>query len=80
MPAARDRHKSYADLKRKKKEYQSEKVGDVTYKLELPEELSRVHNTFPCANLKKYHADEPLSRSMDGLHLDEKHYFVEETA
>ncbi|GKD10607.1 hypothetical protein Tco_1190292 [Tanacetum coccineum] len=33
-----------------------EKVGK-----ELPEELSRVHNTFHVSNLKKYHADEPLA-------------------
>ncbi|GKA73414.1 putative reverse transcriptase domain-containing protein [Tanacetum coccineum] len=29
-----------------------EKVGSVAYKLELPEELSRVHNTFHASNLK----------------------------
>ncbi|GKG19177.1 hypothetical protein Tco_0376276, partial [Tanacetum coccineum] len=37
-----------------------EKVGEVAYKLELPEELGRVHNTFHVSNLKKCHADEPL--------------------
>ncbi|GKB20280.1 putative reverse transcriptase domain-containing protein [Tanacetum coccineum] len=80
MQAARDRQKSYADLKRKPMEFQVgdkvmlkvspwkgvvrfgkwgklnpryvgpfkvlEKVGEVAYKLELPEELSRVHNMF----------------------------------
>ncbi|GJY85103.1 putative reverse transcriptase domain-containing protein [Tanacetum coccineum] len=51
MQAARDRQKSYADLKRKPMEYVGpfkviERAGDVAYKLELPEELSRVHNTF----------------------------------
>ncbi|GJX00819.1 putative reverse transcriptase domain-containing protein [Tanacetum coccineum] len=80
MQAARDRQKSYADLKRKPMEFQVRdkvmlkvspwkgvvrfgkrgklnpryvgpfkvlgKVGEVAYKLELPEELSRVHNTF----------------------------------
>ncbi|GJX46983.1 putative reverse transcriptase domain-containing protein, partial [Tanacetum coccineum] len=80
MQAARDRQKSYADLKRKPMEFQVgdkvmlkvspwkgvihfgkrgklnpryvgpfkvlERVKDVAYKLKLPEELSRVHNTF----------------------------------
>nr|GFB41389.1 putative reverse transcriptase domain-containing protein [Tanacetum cinerariifolium] len=53
-------------------------VGDVAYKLDLPEELSRVHNTFYVSNLKKCHADEPLVVPLDGLHVDDKLYFVEE--
>nr|GEX69263.1 putative reverse transcriptase domain-containing protein [Tanacetum cinerariifolium] len=109
MQAARDRQKSYADLKRKPMEFQVgdkvmlkvlpwkgvvhfgkqgklkpryvrpfnvlERVGDVAYKLDLPEELSRVHNTFHVSNLKKCHADEPLAVSLDGLHVDNKLYF-----
>nr|GFC17572.1 putative reverse transcriptase domain-containing protein [Tanacetum cinerariifolium] len=55
-----------------------ERVGDVAYKLDLPEELSRVHNTFHVSNLKKCHADEPLAVSLDGLHVDDKLHFVEE--
>nr|GEZ19075.1 putative reverse transcriptase domain-containing protein [Tanacetum cinerariifolium] len=55
-----------------------EKIGKVAYKLELPEELSRVHNTFHVSNLKKCHADEPLAVPLDGLHFDEKLHFVEE--
>ncbi|GJU88466.1 putative reverse transcriptase domain-containing protein [Tanacetum coccineum] len=55
-----------------------ERVGEVAYKLELLEELSRVHNTFHVSNLKKCHADEPLAVPLDGLHLDDKLYFVEE--
>nr|GEW38190.1 putative reverse transcriptase domain-containing protein [Tanacetum cinerariifolium] len=83
MQAALDRQKSYADLKRKPMEFQVgdkvlERVGDVAYKLDLPEELSRVHNTFYVSNLKKCHADEPLAVPLDGLHFDDKLYFVEE--
>ncbi|GJR33059.1 hypothetical protein Tco_1109291 [Tanacetum coccineum] len=55
-----------------------ERVGEVAYKLELPEELSRVHNTFHVSNLKKCHANEPLAVPLDGLHLDDKLHFVEE--
>ncbi|GKF04085.1 putative reverse transcriptase domain-containing protein, partial [Tanacetum coccineum] len=38
-----------------------EKVGSIAYKLELPEELSRVHNTFHVSKLKKCYAGEPLA-------------------
>nr|GFB10080.1 putative reverse transcriptase domain-containing protein [Tanacetum cinerariifolium] len=55
-----------------------ERVRDVAYKLDLPEELSRVHNTFHVSNLKKCHADEPLAVPLDGLHFDDKLHFVEE--
>nr|GFA52929.1 putative reverse transcriptase domain-containing protein [Tanacetum cinerariifolium] len=55
-----------------------ERVGDVAYKLDLPEELSRFHNTFHVSNLKKRHANEPLAVPLDGLHFDDKLYFVEE--
>nr|GFC30716.1 putative reverse transcriptase domain-containing protein [Tanacetum cinerariifolium] len=48
-----------------------EEIGKVAYKLELPEELSRVHNTFHVSNLKKCHADEPLAVPLDGLHFNE---------
>nr|GFA07881.1 putative reverse transcriptase domain-containing protein [Tanacetum cinerariifolium] len=51
---------------------------DVAYKLNLPEELSRVYNTFHVSNLKKCHADEPLVVPLDGLHVDDKLHFVEE--
>nr|GFB71945.1 putative reverse transcriptase domain-containing protein [Tanacetum cinerariifolium] len=55
-----------------------ERVGDVAYKLNLPEKLSRVHNMFHVSNLKKCHADEPLAVLLDGLHFDDKLHFVEE--
>nr|GEW39815.1 reverse transcriptase domain-containing protein [Tanacetum cinerariifolium] len=37
------------------------KVGTVAYRLELPEQLSRVHSTFHVSNLKKCLSDEPLA-------------------
>nr|GEW79654.1 hypothetical protein [Tanacetum cinerariifolium] len=55
-----------------------ENVGSLVYKLELPKELSRVHNTFHISNLKKCYSDEPLDISLDGLHIDDKLCFVEE--
>nr|GEW61201.1 putative reverse transcriptase domain-containing protein [Tanacetum cinerariifolium] len=54
-----------------------ERVGDVAYKLDLSEELSRVHNTFHVSNLKRCHADEPLADPLDGLYFDDKLHFVE---
>nr|GEX79943.1 hypothetical protein [Tanacetum cinerariifolium] len=53
-------------------------IGKVSYKLELPKELSRVHNTFYVSNLKKCHTDEPLVVPLDGLHFDDKLHFVED--
>ncbi|GJZ11710.1 hypothetical protein Tco_0546469 [Tanacetum coccineum] len=55
-----------------------EKVRVVAYKLELPQELSRIHNTFDVSNLKKCYADKPLAVPLDGLHIDDKLHFVEE--
>ncbi|GJV84925.1 hypothetical protein Tco_1524823 [Tanacetum coccineum] len=87
MQATRDRQKSYVDLKRKSMEFQVgdrvmlkvlEKIGSVAYKLELPQELSRVHNTFHVSNLKKCYSDEPLAVPLEGLHVDDKLRFVEE--
>ncbi|GJT34071.1 putative reverse transcriptase domain-containing protein [Tanacetum coccineum] len=112
IQAARDRQKSYANLKRKPMEFQVgdkvmlkvspwkgvvrfgkrgklkpryvgpfkvlEKVISVAYKIELPEELSRVHNTFHVSNLKKCYPNEPLAVPLDGLHLDNKLQFIEE--
>ncbi|GJT54888.1 hypothetical protein Tco_0989942, partial [Tanacetum coccineum] len=54
------------------------RVGKVAYKLELPQELSRVHHTFHVSNLKKCYADEPLVMPLEGIHVDDKLQFVEE--
>nr|GEZ41993.1 putative reverse transcriptase domain-containing protein [Tanacetum cinerariifolium] len=83
VQTARDRQKSYADLKRKPIEFQ---VGDkvmlkvraVAYKLELPQELSRVHNTFHVSNLKNCYSNDPLVVPLERLQLDDKLHFVKE--
>nr|GFB41922.1 putative reverse transcriptase domain-containing protein [Tanacetum cinerariifolium] len=54
------------------------KVGDVAYRLKLPQELSRVHHTFHVSNLKKCYADEPLAMPLEGVHIDDTFQFVEE--
>ncbi|GJU66280.1 putative reverse transcriptase domain-containing protein [Tanacetum coccineum] len=48
------------------------KVGAVAYKLELPQELRRVHSTFHVSNLKKCYSNEPLAVPLDGIHIDVK--------
>nr|GEZ59382.1 putative reverse transcriptase domain-containing protein [Tanacetum cinerariifolium] len=54
------------------------KVGKVVYKLELPQELSRVHHTFHVSNLKKCYSDEPLVMLLEGVHIDDTLQSVEE--
>nr|GEW09685.1 hypothetical protein [Tanacetum cinerariifolium] len=87
IQAARDRQKSYTDVRRKPLEFQVgdrvmlkvlAKVGTIAYRLELLEQLSRVHNMFHVSNLKKCLSDEPLSISLDEIHIDEKIRFIKE--
>nr|GEU77922.1 putative reverse transcriptase domain-containing protein [Tanacetum cinerariifolium] len=54
------------------------KVGTVAYRLELPEQLSRVYSTFHVSNLKKCLSDEPLAILLDEVYIDDKLRFVEE--
>ncbi|GKB12470.1 putative reverse transcriptase domain-containing protein [Tanacetum coccineum] len=54
------------------------RVSLVTYKLELPEELSNVHSTFYVSNLKKYLSEESLIIPLKELRLDDKLDFMEE--
>nr|GEZ39902.1 putative reverse transcriptase domain-containing protein [Tanacetum cinerariifolium] len=87
IQATQDRQKSYADLKRKPTEFEVgdrvmlkvlAKVGTVAYRLEITQELSRVHHTFHVSNLKKFYADEPLVVPLEGIHVDDRLQFVEE--
>ncbi|GJR34704.1 putative reverse transcriptase domain-containing protein [Tanacetum coccineum] len=55
-----------------------EKVGLVAYRLDLPEELNGVHDTFHVSNLKKCLADPTLQVPLDKIRVDAKLNFVEE--
>nr|GFC92344.1 putative reverse transcriptase domain-containing protein [Tanacetum cinerariifolium] len=80
MQAARDRQKSYADLKRKPMEFQ---VGDkVMLKVSPWKGVVRFGkrgklNPRYVGPFKKCHADKPLAVSLDRLHFDDKLHFVE---
>ncbi|GJX21029.1 putative reverse transcriptase domain-containing protein [Tanacetum coccineum] len=112
IQAARDRQKSYTDVRRKPLEFQVgnkvmlkvspwkgvirfgkrgklnpryiqhvkiiAKVGTVAYLLELPEQLSQVHNTFHVSNLKKCMSDKTLAIPLDEIQIDDKLHFIEE--
>nr|GFC92098.1 putative reverse transcriptase domain-containing protein [Tanacetum cinerariifolium] len=86
MQAARDRQKRVVRFGKRGKlnpRYVGpfkvlEEIGEFAYNLELPEELSRDHNTFHMSNLKRCHADEPLAVPLDRLHFDDKLHFIEE--
>ncbi|GJZ46933.1 putative reverse transcriptase domain-containing protein [Tanacetum coccineum] len=81
MQAARDRQKSYADLKRKPMEFE---VGDkVMLKVSPWKGVVRFGkrgklNPRFVGPFKKCYADEPLAVPLDGLHFDDKLQFVEE--
>ncbi|GJY29836.1 putative reverse transcriptase domain-containing protein [Tanacetum coccineum] len=80
LQATRDRQRIYANLN---PWYIGpfkilERIGPVAYKLELPEELSNVHNTFHVSNLNKCLSNESLVIPMKELRLDDKLNFVEE--
>ncbi|GJS21916.1 putative reverse transcriptase domain-containing protein [Tanacetum coccineum] len=112
IQAARDRQKSYADVRCKPLEFQVgdkvmlkvspwkgvmrfgkrgklnlryigpfkvfAKVGTVAYRLELPQEWSRIYSTFHVSNLKKCLSDESIVIPLDEIHIDDKLHFIEE--
>ncbi|GKE07068.1 putative reverse transcriptase domain-containing protein [Tanacetum coccineum] len=55
-----------------------EKVGHVAYRLDFPEELDGVHDTFHVSNLKKCLADPTLQVPLDEIRVDAKFNFVED--
>ncbi|GKE24101.1 putative reverse transcriptase domain-containing protein [Tanacetum coccineum] len=55
-----------------------DKVGTLAYRLEIPDQLSRVHSTFHVSNLKKCFVDEPQAIPLDEIQIDDKLNFIEE--
>nr|GFB53480.1 putative reverse transcriptase domain-containing protein [Tanacetum cinerariifolium] len=53
-------------------------VRTIAYRLELPEQLSRVHSMFHVSKLKKCMADEPLAIPLDEIQVDDKLNFIGE--
>ncbi|GJZ52746.1 reverse transcriptase domain-containing protein [Tanacetum coccineum] len=88
--AARDRQKSYVDYRLRfgKKDKLApryvrpfeilERIGLVTYRLRLPEELNSIHDTFHVSNLKKCLADANLHVPLNEIKIDKTLHFVEE--
>ncbi|KAD4586096.1 hypothetical protein E3N88_23697 [Mikania micrantha] len=56
----------------------TKRIGPVTYELNLPVELSSVHNVFHISNLKKCLSDETLVIPLEEIQIDEQLNFVEE--
>nr|GEU65147.1 hypothetical protein [Tanacetum cinerariifolium] len=56
------------------------KVGSVAYRLDFPEELNGIHDTFHVSNLKKCLVDPTLQVPLDEIRVDAKLNFVEEPA
>ncbi|GJT34888.1 putative reverse transcriptase domain-containing protein, partial [Tanacetum coccineum] len=78
LKAVRDRQKSYADKRRKLLEFSVES-STVAYRLDFPEELNGIHDTFHLSNLKKCLANQTLQVPLDEIQVDAKLNFVEES-
>ncbi|KAJ9536144.1 LOW QUALITY PROTEIN: hypothetical protein OSB04_un000677 [Centaurea solstitialis] len=88
LKAARDRQKSYADNRFGKKGKLSarfvgpfeviERIGPVAYRLDLPIELSSIHDTFHVSNLKKCLSEETIILPLEEIQIDEQLRAAEE--
>ncbi|KAD5508094.1 hypothetical protein E3N88_15797 [Mikania micrantha] len=56
----------------------TKRIGPVAYELNLPDELSSVHNVFHISNLKKCLSDETLVIPLEEIQIDEQLNFMEE--
>nr|GEV64103.1 putative reverse transcriptase domain-containing protein [Tanacetum cinerariifolium] len=55
-----------------------ERIGPVAYKLELPDKLRWIHDTFHVFNIKMCFVNDDVVIPFDEVQLDEKFHFVEE--
>nr|GFC38593.1 putative reverse transcriptase domain-containing protein [Tanacetum cinerariifolium] len=55
-----------------------ERIGPVAYKLELPDKLRGIHDTFHVSNLKRCFVNDDVVILLDEVQLDDKLYFVKE--
>ncbi|GJT02303.1 putative reverse transcriptase domain-containing protein [Tanacetum coccineum] len=86
LKAARDRQKSVVRFGKKGKLAPRfvrpfeiiEKVGPMAYRLDLPEELNGVQDTFHVSNLNKCLANPTLQVPLDKIRVDAKMNFVDE--
>ncbi|XP_071708620.1 uncharacterized protein [Rutidosis leptorrhynchoides] len=79
LKAAQDRQKSYADRGRRSIEFKEERVGEVAYRLELPEKLSGIHNTFHVSHLRKCLTAQSTIVPLDEVDVNEKLGYIEES-
>nr|GEY78912.1 reverse transcriptase domain-containing protein [Tanacetum cinerariifolium] len=56
----------------------TERIRPVAYKLELPDKLCGIHDTFHVFNLKRCFVNEDVVIPLDEVYLDDKLHFVEE--
>ncbi|KAD4586487.1 hypothetical protein E3N88_24088 [Mikania micrantha] len=55
------------------------RICEVAYRLELPEELSEIHNTFNVSYLRKCLADEQAYVPLEDLVIDDKLNYIEKS-
>lgn len=55
-----------------------ERIGSLTYRLELPTNLSNIHDVFHVSSLKKCLYDESLAIPLEEIRIDKKLNFTEE--